>query len=321
MREGIGFGRVAMTATAALAVVTGLVVACGGATTTVDTSSSGSSSGATSSSGGSDASSSGSTSGGPGTPVCPASAPAAGGACAKEGRICEYGADPRCLTTATCFEGKWSVTSPKCAGDDVTCPATYAKATGDCTKMGASCNYDGLVCECTNCTQYPISGCSGPLTWHCTAPNNETGCPPARPDLGSPCTLEGRACNYGCEKGASRTCTNGAWEASSSPGGCPVSLAATKKEVRYLDEETRRALASEALELRLATWRYRDASHGEGPRLGYILDDAPRAPASDMTKGQVDLYAYTSMVLALAQEQEAEIARLQKRVAELEKKR
>ena len=56
-------------------------------------------------------------------------------------------------------------------------------------------------------------------------------------------------------------------------------------------------------------------------RLGYILEDAPLAPASDMGKRQVDLYTYTSMVLALAQQQDKELQELRARVAELERER
>ena len=43
-------------------------------------------------------------------------------------------------------------------------------------------------------------------------------------------------------------------------------------------------------------------------------------PASDMDKKQVDLYAYTSMVLALAQQQDQEIKELRAKVADLEKR-
>jgi hypothetical protein len=39
-----------------------------------------------------------------------------------------------------------------------------------------------------------------------------------------------------------------------------------------------------------------------------------------MEKKQVDLYAYTSMVLALAQQQDQEIKELRAKVAELEKR-
>jgi hypothetical protein len=86
----------------------------------------------------------------------------------------------------------------------------------------------------------------------------------------------------------------------------------------YLDEPARARLAEEALDLRLATYSYKDpAKNGVGPQFGYILEDAPDAVFSGTE--HVNLYAYTSAVLAAVQEQQAEIQRLQAKVNELEK--
>lgn len=278
-----------------------MIAACGGATTTT----------------GSDA---GTDSGGGGG-ACPTAMPTAGSACPKEGQTCDYGDNPTCLGNATCTGGKWNVSTPKCIGPDPTCPATRESAAGQtCGTKDAYCNYAGLLCSCTNCTKYPVVQCQGPLTWHCDSPNTTPGCPPARPNTGQACSTPGLLCDYGCEQGVSRQCTGGAWVPASSPGGCPVSTRAAKNDIKYLSPADRSAVADQARGLRLTTWHYKDPALADRERLGYILEDSPGVPASDMDKKQVDLYAYTSMVLALAQQQDQEIKELRAKVADLEKR-
>lgn len=98
---------------------------------------------------------------------------------------------------------------------------------------------------------------------------------------------------------------------------CPQSRRALKQDIAYLDATTRHEVAHQALDVKLATYTYRDpAKDGAGKQLGYLLDDAPEAVFSGDER--VNLYAYTSAVLAAVQEQQAEIARLKARVAELE---
>jgi hypothetical protein len=99
---------------------------------------------------------------------------------------------------------------------------------------------------------------------------------------------------------------------------CPESSRTVKTDVSYVDDAARAQLAQQALDLHLATYVYKDpAKNGVGPQLGYILEDAPDAVFSG--KEHVNLYAYTSAVLAAVQEQQAEIRRLQAKVDELEK--
>jgi hypothetical protein len=90
-----------------------------------------------------------------------------------------------------------------------------------------------------------------------------------------------------------------------------------KKEVEYLDDASRAEIAEEALGIKLATYKYKNADQRE--RLGFILEDSPNVPAADMTSKQVDLYAYTSMVLATVQEQQKQIAALQAEIERLKK--
>lgn len=101
---------------------------------------------------------------------------------------------------------------------------------------------------------------------------------------------------------------------------CPMSLRRTKRDVAYLDDAGRAAIARQALDVRLATYTYVDPTkNGGGAQLGYLLDDAPGAVFS--AEDHVNLYAYTSAVLAAVQEQQAEIAALKARIAELEAER
>lgn len=98
---------------------------------------------------------------------------------------------------------------------------------------------------------------------------------------------------------------------------CPESSRRLKKDIAYLDAGARKQLASQALDLKLATYTYLDpAKNGGGQQLGYLLDDAPGAVFSGDER--VNLYAYTSAVLAAVQEQQAEIGQLKARIAELE---
>ena len=99
---------------------------------------------------------------------------------------------------------------------------------------------------------------------------------------------------------------------------CPESSRTVKTDITYVDDAARARLAEQALDLHLATYAYKDpAKNGVGPQLGYILEDAPDAVFSG--KEHVNLYAYTSAVLAAVQEQQGEIQRLQAKVDELQK--
>ena len=90
-----------------------------------------------------------------------------------------------------------------------------------------------------------------------------------------------------------------------------------KKDVQYLDDAARARIAEETMGLKLATYKYKNADERE--RLGFILEDSPNVVAADMASKQVDLYAYTSMVVATVQQQQAEIAALKAEVERLKK--
>jgi hypothetical protein len=98
---------------------------------------------------------------------------------------------------------------------------------------------------------------------------------------------------------------------------CPESSRSVKTDIVYLDAAGRDALAAQVIGLPIASYAYVDpAKNGGGPQLGYILEDAPDAVFSG--DGRVNLYAYTTAVLAAVQQQQEEIDRLEVRVRELE---
>ena len=104
---------------------------------------------------------------------------------------------------------------------------------------------------------------------------------------------------------------NGAWEHNGVSLPCsegdsstvvgPRSTRRSKEGVAYVSAATIDELGQAALDIRLATFRYKG---GDGSRhLGFIIEDNPAIFASDVKNGRVDLYGYTSMALAALQSQ------------------
>ncbi len=185
--------------------------------------------------------------------------------------------------------------------------------------MNAVCNYGGLTCTCTNCRSFPVGGCGGPLQWRCVAPNMTPGCPAVQPNLGAACAMDGQRCGYDCEAsgiGGGRVCEGGVWRASSN--NCPISSRAAKRDIRYLTAAESAALAEETLRTRLATYEYTDPALRGPRRLGFIYEDATTHPfARNPDISGVDLYGYTSMLLATVQRQQRQIEALERAVTSL----
>lgn len=134
--------------------------------------------------------------------------------------------------------------------------------------------------------------------------------------IGDACVTEGEQCDPVDDCNALLRCTTE--DPTTQPGGCPISLAKYKRDIRYLGGDERSALAKRALGTKLATWSYRWDPPGSRERLGFIIDDDPASPAVTDDGGHVDLYGYTSMAIAAAQDQEARIAAQERRLAEQE---
>jgi hypothetical protein len=101
-------------------------------------------------------------------------------------------------------------------------------------------------------------------------------------------------------------------------GQCPSSSRSVKRDIHYIAPDERQRLAKEVLDVKLARYHYRDAAK-PGRKLGYILEDHPQATFSG--DGRVDLYAYVSAVVALAQEQQAQIDSLKSELEALKAQR
>jgi len=94
-----------------------------------------------------------------------------------------------------------------------------------------------------------------------------------------------------------------------------------KREIRYVDDEEREVMAKQALAIPLASYAYKTDPPDARRRLGFLIDDQPDPSfAVDGDRTHVDLYGYTSMLLATVQQQQKEIAALERRVDALEKK-
>jgi len=262
-----------------------------------------------------------SNSGGATVSPCPEQPPADAAPCSQPGLTCSWGDDVRgdmCRTQASCMSGHWQVTPPYSAG----CPALQptgacpADTSGTCTLNTACTRPDGIVCHCVDCRPN-VAICSvGPPSWYCPMAETAAGCPPTRePNFGSACEAEGAVCSYFwfmCGQQA-RVCSHGVWTAGQ-PIGCPVSSRRAKKDIRYLSPDEIRATATQALRLRLATYEYKAPPYAGRRHLGFIIEDSPTVPAVDRDGDLVDLYGYTSMLLATTQSQQQQIEALKKQI-------
>lgn len=253
---------------------------------------------------------------------CPETRPDANAECTDEGLVCEYGARI-CLSSAECIDGEWLVAIPRCPPPPTGgCPETREDAEGQACAgdEGARCEYDpGLICHCTTCPDpYPVCVEVDPPVWACEPPNPDETCPVAQPLLGTGCATEEQICDYGCEAGERRICSDGGWISGSQPGGCPRSSRRVKRDIDYLDGAAVDEVARQVLETRLASYEYTDPALRGRRHLGFIIEDqAPAAYSVDPERSQVDLYGYTSMLLATVQAQERRIVAMERELATL----
>jgi hypothetical protein len=310
----------------------GFVVLVAGAAVAVVWACSGKTSDSTGDAGSSGASIDGASGGSSGglSPACPATAPSLGAACSTLGLDCEYGADPNvsCRAIFECAASGWVAPTLNRGGSTVcptppqpaACPASLGAASGTCTTAGTRCIFpEGAACTCeVYCgSQYPVGhecDAGTPTTWVCGGAS--AGCPAQRPRYGSTCGQEGQTCSYSEPNDCTTpdlVCTSGTWRVQSV--GCALSSRGMKRDIAYLGDDERQALAARTLATRLATYRYKGSDPSQ--HLGFIVEDDPSSPAVAATKDRVDLYAYTSMAVATLQEQARELTELRAEVAEL----
>ena len=157
----------------------------------------------------------------PWSPVCPATAPAVGSACATDGTQCEYGDawwSVSCDVVVSCQGGQWQTDHPsfeacssKPGSNPPACPSSFSAVPQgtSCTDTGLDCYYPQGECACKVPLGGPVlldAGQQG--SWGCLP---EQGCPVPRPRLGSACASDGSICTYEeCSYG--QLCANGVWQ-------------------------------------------------------------------------------------------------------------
>lgn len=177
-------------------------------------------------------------------------------------------------------------------------------AGGNCTPPDMPCSQPcptGTVCLTS----------SGPVV-------HQLGCTPIPPA----CTNGVATCDCMaacfCPKSGMNKCVAGNGGLTCNSGA--VSRREFKKDITYVGDAEREELASEALSIPLATYRYKTEPDKDKKHLGFIIDDQPDpSPAVQSDRTHVDEYGYTSMLLATVQQQQKQIDALTRKVDVLEK--
>ena len=156
--------------------------------------------------------------------------------------------------------------------------------------------------------------CGDPVCRGHTRPENLPPCT-AEQRAGQTCGPEGQTCDPADDCNRRLVCSRE--DPTLQPGGCPISLASWKKDIRYLDEGDRRRQRDALMRIPLASWRYRTEAEDAPVRLGFLIDDVGTAPSVQPSGQRVDLYGYTSMTVAAVQVQAGEIAQLRAELAAL----
>ncbi len=295
---------------------------------------------------GADAGGGGGTGTGTLAPGCPATDPGQSAPCAKEGLLCEYGADfnPLCNSVRVCSSGgTWA--SPVFYGSAASCPTTPPSVPPNPAGCAASpsavpvdqacsgaltCEYDGAHCFCGPfCPSFPteqqkcdadagiVDNCcdAAKLSWHCfTGP---AYCPSPRPRVGTACATGAGPCAVEVPGECGQTlieCRDGVWNVRND--GCPISTARAKEAIAYVGADDADRLREGLMAVRLATYRYKQGD--EARHRGFVIEDLPPgSPAVLPARDRVDLYGYVSMAVAALQQHDREIAALRADVARL----
>ena len=156
--------------------------------------------------------------------------------------------------------------------------------------------------------------CGDPVCRGYVRPENTPACT-ASQQAGQLCGAEGLTCDPSDACNRRLVCSRE--DPTLQPGGCPISLAAWKKDIRYLDEVERRRQHDAVVRIPLATWRYVTEDAQAPARLGFLIDDVGDAACVQPSGQRVDLYGYTSMTVAAVQVQAREIEVLRDELAAL----
>ena len=165
-----------------------------------------------------------------------------------------------------------------------------------------------------------VDGSASGLKWYktcgdpvCSLKNDAgaSGCA-ANQIEGAACSTKDDSCKMANACGAQLICADKPFDLNN----CPISHRRYKKEIGYLNSTERNKILDDVLKLRLARYKMKAAPQ-RGERLGFIIEDGPPAYAMRKDEGVVDLYGYTSLVVAAVQAQQEQIKILQKQLKKL----
>jgi len=225
------------------------------------------------------------------------------------------------------------VDSNGCVTSCTCVPAPSGAGTADCSRLPV-CQFpcpDGTInpvddSGCTHTCECAVPGtragglsffytCGDPVCRGYTGGSGEPLC--STETSGDPCNVEGTRCDPEDDCNSLLVCATS--DPKLGPGGCPISRRSTKQDIHYVSDAERVQYQRELLEMKLAIWRYKHDPAKQ--RLGIIIDDNEGSAAVDARRDQLDLYGYTSMVVAALQVQAREIEALKRQVAALKKAR
>lgn len=159
--------------------------------------------------------------------------------------------------------------------------------------------------------------CGAPV---CGNPNQQPSDLPACDShkAGEACSDEGSECDLQDDCSTHLICASS--DPTQGPGGCPISRQESKVDIHYLDATELARKHEEVLGLSIAQYTYKNDPKAE-PRLGFIIEDVEPSAFVEEARNRVDLYAYTSAVIAAMQVQEARIRELEAQVRKLSAER
>jgi hypothetical protein len=199
-----------------------------------------------------------------------------------------------------------------------------AESSVECQKLSQTCRMKriglfvlALAAGCSPDASPPprlFFSCGDPVCRGYTGGSGLPRCTSAQV-AGASCGAEGPACDPADECNRVLVCSRD--DPTRGTGGCPISLAAFKKDIRYLDAREVEHQRDEVLRIPLATWRYRWERDDAPARLGFLIDDLGPAACVRPSGERVDLYGYASMTVAAVQAQQREIDALRREVADL----
>lgn len=211
-------------------------------------------------------------------------------------------------TAAESSETAVAETSPdeSSAGETVVAETSPGDTSTSDTSTSDTTTEGGTLHWYSSCGDPVCSGYAGP--WPDVPPCGDIA-------EGDPCSMEGAECDFMSDCNAVMVCAT--MDPKMQEGGCPISRAAFKQDIEYLDAAQRDAFYRDVLDMRLATWRYRDRKDGK-QSLGVILENGEDRVWADAANDRVDLYSYGSLALVGVQAQADELAELRAAIAALQ---